>query len=260
MDYALTDKVVVVAGAGRGMGLAISSAFAAEGAQVVGGDVVPDALAELESLRRPVPVKVDLTEADGPGRLVDEAIVRFGRVDVLVNVAGIGRPRQGFLDVTEEQWQVGWDLNVMSVVRAVQAVIPPMTSQGGGSIVMIGSSAVAQPTPSAVDISVTKAGVVALSKALAIEYGPKGIRSNTVSPGSTRTYASQQYISTVMAPKLGMDPQGVLDHIAKSIQAPLGRIGEPEEVASVVLFLASDAARYVTGADYWVNGGQVTAF
>lgn len=259
MESGLRDKVVVISGAGAGIGLAVASAFAREGARVVAGDLRPDALAGVPGGYPVTPVAVDLSEPGGPARLVDAAIGAHGWVDILVNNVGIAPYRRSFLDVTDDNWRALLDINLFSMVRAARAAIPSMISRGGGVVISISSDAGRQPEPFFVDYALSKAAVLSLSKALSIEFGPYGIRCNTVSPGPTLTPAFESFIAT-LAGQLGLSPADALEHFASVMRRlPLGRVNAPEDVAEVVLFLASDRARQVTGADYTVNAGS-TAF
>jgi NAD(P)-dependent dehydrogenase (short-subunit alcohol dehydrogenase family) len=256
MRSGLTGKVVVISGAGAGIGLAIASAFAAEGAKVVAGDVRPQALAEVRGEHPVTSIAVDLSQPGGAGRLVELAVATHGGVDVLVNNVGIAPYRQSFLDVTDDDWRALLNINFLSMVRATRAAIPSMISRGGGAVVSIASDAGRQPDPFFVDYALTKAAILSLSKTLSIEFGPKGIRCNTVSPGPTLTPALGQFIET-LSTQLGLDPADGMDHFVTVMRKlPLGRVNMPEDVAEVVLFLASDRARQVTGADYTVNAGS----
>jgi len=260
MDLGLAGRVVVITGAGAGIGLAIAAAFCAEGAQVVGGDLDPSALQAVPGRPRPLPLTVDLSTPDGPAELIEETVSRFGRLDVLVNNVGVAAYRTSFLTVTDEQWHCLFETNVMSLVRTCRAALPHLVRQGSGCIVSIASETGRQPSPFFVDYAMTKAAVLSVSKALSIEFGPAGIRVNTVSPGVTRTPAfdGPGAFADSLAAELGLTRDEAIDHFVRVMRRiPLGRIGEPEDVARVVLFLASDLAGQVTGSDYRVDGGSV---
>lgn len=260
MDLGFDDAVVVITGAGSGIGFATATAFARAGARVVGGDLKPSRLSEITEKGPVLPVTVDLAEPSGPSLLVDRAVAEYGRVDALINVVGVHSFHEGFMQVTDDEWQRSWTVDVMTTVRCCRAVLPHMIEHGKGSIVSVSSTASRQPDVNWVDVSVVKSGLVALSKALAIEFGPKGIRCNTVSPGTTLTEPVLKFLDEVMGPQLGMDARAAAKHMATRVRhTPLERFGEPEEVANVILFLASDLASFVTGSDYWVNGGTVTS-
>lgn len=259
MDYGLADKVVVVSGAGSGIGRATTEAFLLSGALVVAGDIQPAALRGLSGSEHAAAlhvVEVDLASAEGPSALVQSALALHGHVDVLINNVGVAPYRESFLDVSDEDWLGTLTLNVLAAVRASRAVLPGMVEQRRGAIVSIASDAGRQPDPFFVDYALSKAAILSLSKSLSIEFGPFGIRSNSVSPGPTLTPALEPFLSS-LGRDLGMPRDEALEHFATVMRRlPLGRLNTAEDVASVVLFLASDQARQVTGADYSVNAGS----
>ncbi|BCJ88320.1 SDR family NAD(P)-dependent oxidoreductase [Effusibacillus dendaii] len=263
MDLGLKDKVVVVTGASLGIGLAITREFLREGAKVVGGSRRPDNLEKLGHAENLIPVSVDLSTPEGPDLIVDKAIEAFGKIDILINNVGIAPAREGFLSVSDEDWEDVLETNFMSMVRASRAALPHMIKQKSGVILNISSESGRQPDTILVDYSVSKAAMLSLSKALANEYGPMGIRVNAVSPGPTRTplWDNPGGFAEGLAAQFGMDKEEAIVHFARNVrQLPLGRLGTPEEVASVVVFLASEQAAFVTGAEYTVNGGSLRAF
>lgn len=258
MDDGLSGKVVVITGAAAGIGLATAQAFVSEGASVVAGDLEPGGLAEVSGAGTVTVVTGDLALPSGPATLVNAALAAHGRVDVLVNNLGIAPVRRGFLEVTDSDWHRTVDVNVLSMIRATRAVIPSMVAQGAGAIVNIASDTGRQPDPFFADYSLSKAAVLSISKTLSKEFGPNGIRVNAVSPGPTRTPALEEFIARLSA-DLGLSPSEGLDHFATDMRRlALGRVNTPEDVAAVVLFLASGRARQVTGADYTVNAGSTT--
>ena len=253
METGLNSKVVVVTGANSGIGLACAKAFAAEGARVVGGDQSTSALSNVEGV---LPVELDLLAATGPQTLVDRAVREFGTVDVLVNNLGGAKHRDSFLEVDDAAWQAMLDLNFTCGVRACRAALPVMVSQGRGAIVSIASDAGRQPDPFYVDYCVAKAAIISLIKSLSIEFGPKGIRANAVAPGPTLTPGLIEFFAKSAAPKWGMTTEAAIDHFAKNIRKlPLGKLGEPEDVANMVVFLGSELARQITGSTFGVDGG-----
>jgi NAD(P)-dependent dehydrogenase (short-subunit alcohol dehydrogenase family) len=173
MDLHLRDKAVVVTGASAGIGYATAKAFAQEGARVVAASRNTASLEELERHFPIVRVNVGLSTPDGPESLRERTLQAFGRVDVLVNNAGIFEARQGFLSVSDEDWHRTWEINFMSAVRICRAALPAMIKQGQGAIINIASESARQPDIFLVDYSVSKAALLMLSKALAIEFGPK---------------------------------------------------------------------------------------
>jgi NAD(P)-dependent dehydrogenase (short-subunit alcohol dehydrogenase family) len=264
MDYRLQDRVVVLTGGGSGIGLATTRLFLREGANVLAGDLDTQRLKELESegAGRIVPIEVDLSTADGCQALVQGAVDEFGRLDVLINNVGIFPYRDGFLATSDEDWDHLLNLNFMSYVRCSRAAIPHMLEAGKGSIVHIASEDGRQPDIFLPDYSVSKAAVLMLSKILADEFGPT-VRSNVVSPGPTRTpqWDVPGGFAESLAQKFGFDDkEEAIRHFATTVRGlPMGRLGDPDDPAHVVLFLASDLSKQVTGSDYGVNGGSIKA-
>jgi NAD(P)-dependent dehydrogenase (short-subunit alcohol dehydrogenase family) len=166
----------------------------------------------------------------------------------------------GHLSVDDDAWNVMFNRNMMAMIRSCRAVLPTMIEKRAGSIVTITSTNSRQPDPFLIDYSAAKAALLSVSKSLSIEYGPLGIRVNCVSPGPTRTPAFMRSIGVIMAAKWGMSSEEALTHYATKVQTmALGRVGDPEDVAPIVGFLASDLARQVTGSEYTVNGGLLKA-
>ncbi|MHB8692232.1 MAG: SDR family NAD(P)-dependent oxidoreductase [Solirubrobacteraceae bacterium] len=186
MNLELTDKVAVVTGANNGIGLAVTRALLAEGARVVAGSRSVDNLVGLKGV---IAVPVDLTEAEGPSRLVQQALDEYGRVDVLVNNVGGVRIRvDGFLGTSDEEFDWALQMNFFTGLRACRTALPAMVRQSAGAIVNVASiNSFFQPDAATVDYGAAKAAVVNLSKSLAQEFGPSGIRVNCVSPGQVST-------------------------------------------------------------------------
>jgi NAD(P)-dependent dehydrogenase (short-subunit alcohol dehydrogenase family) len=224
-------------------------------------DLDPTALSNLGSPERVTGLALDLSTVEGPGAAIEAALDTYGRVDILVNNAAIAPARDSFLSVTEEDWKQVMDLNFYGMVRACRAVIPHMQKRGSGAIVTVASDEGRQPDVFFADYSVSKAAVLNLAKTLSIEFGPSGIRSNTVSPGPTRTaiWDRDGGFADYLVDYLGAkDREDAIMRFVKEVRRmPIERIGLPEDVAQVVLFLASDLSRQVTGSDYWVNGGTM---
>jgi NAD(P)-dependent dehydrogenase (short-subunit alcohol dehydrogenase family) len=258
MDFHLTDRVVVITGAGSGIGLATAQTFLAEGATVVAVDVDPSAAGELSD--DVTALTVDLSTPDGPDFAVAETMRTFGRVDVLVNNVGAFPFRESFLAVPDAEWNELMNLNFYSAVRACRAALPHMVEQGRGAIVSVASDVGRAPDRFFVDYSVSKAAILMMSKALSIEFGPAGVRSNCVSPGPTRTPAWDRPggFGDSLATEYDLDKEAAIDHFAKEVRKlPLQKLGDPADVARVIAFLASDVSKHVTGADYTVDGGIV---
>jgi len=243
VDLGLRDRVCVVTASTGGIGLATARLLVEEGARVVtcGRSEAPDVG---ESMH----VSVDLSEPDAPARVIEEA----GEVDVLVNNVGSAFITS-FEEVTDDEWEDAWQLNVMSYVRAIRAVLPQMRERGRGAIVNVSSTAGKRPSTGMPHYSVTKAAVLSLSRLVADVYAKDGIRCNAVTPGPTATQAW-----------LGdgglADQQGNREEVLAKVAAgrPLGRLAEPGEIAAVIAFLCSDRAAFVTGAAWSVDGGTVS--
>jgi NAD(P)-dependent dehydrogenase (short-subunit alcohol dehydrogenase family) len=259
MDLGLQDKVAVVTGASKGIGLAITRALVEEGVRVVAGArSVGDDLAELTATGSVRAIAVDLSTADGPAALVASA-EEFGRLDILVNNVGAVTPRlTGFLEITDEQWLTSLTLNLMAAVRTTRAALPPMLAAGHGNIVTTSSVNAVLPDPTVMDYSAAKAALASFSKALSKEVGPKGIRVNTVSPGPVATdlWLGAEGVAATVAAATGDDAQAVAGAVAA--QSVTGRFTQPHEIADLVLLLASDRAGNVTGADFVIDGGLIT--
>jgi NAD(P)-dependent dehydrogenase (short-subunit alcohol dehydrogenase family) len=244
--------VCVVTGSTGGIGLETAKLLAAEGAQVVTTGRSGNAPDVGEALH----VNADLAAAGEPERLIDETEARLGRVDVLVNNVGVAYQRT-FEEVTDAQWDELWHLNVMSYVRAIRAVLPGMKARHAGAIVNVSSTAGKRPSASMPDYSVTKAAVLSLSRLVADVYAKEGIRCNAVTPGPTATEAwlGEGGLADQQAARTGKSRDEVLASVGGG--RPLGRLAEPEEIASVIVFLCSERSSYVTGAAWSADGGTV---
>jgi 3-oxoacyl-[acyl-carrier protein] reductase len=243
----LNDKVAVITGSAGGIGLATACRFAAEGAAVVLADVKEAALAGareqvLAAAPRAtvLPVTVDVTQAQSVQAMVAAAIERFGRIDCLVNNAGITADAR-LVKMTDEQFDRVIAVNLKGVYRCTQAVADPMIRQGSGVVINASSVVGLYGNFGQTNYAATKAGVIGFTKTWARELGPKGIRVNAVCPGFIRT------------PILDTIPPTVIEKMVDKV--PLGRLGAPEEIASVYAFLASDDASYLNGAVIEVSGG-----
>ena len=242
----LVGRSAAVTGAGSGIGEACSLALAHAGVRVIGLDRDADALTRLVEAAAAdgltiTPITCDVTDQGS----VTSAATEAGRVDILVNAAGIGLPGS-LLDVDRDAWQRVLDINLTGYLLTAQAFGRAMAEFGRGSLVHVASISSRNPQPGSGAYSASKAGVSLLSQQLAYELGPSGVRSNTVSPGLVRTPMTEAYYQ---AP-------GVAEKRDAAI--PLRRVARPDDVADVVTFLASDRARYVTGADITVDGGFAT--
>ena len=252
MDLGLRDTVCVVTGSTGGIGLESARLLAAEGARVVTSGRTVDPPEVGEELH----VRADLARAGEPERLVRETEEQLGRVDVLVNNVGAAYQRS-FEEVTDEQWDELWQVNVMSYVRAIRAVLPGMKRRGAGVIVNVSSTAGKRPSASMPDYSVTKAAVLSLSRLVADVYAKDGIRCNAITPGPTATEAwlAEGWLADQQGARSGKSRDEVFAAVGAG--RPLGRLAEPVEIASVVVFLCSPRASYVTGAAWSADGGTV---
>jgi NAD(P)-dependent dehydrogenase (short-subunit alcohol dehydrogenase family) len=252
VDLGLRDTVCVVTGSTGGIGLETARLLVAEGAQVVTTGRSGNAPGVGEALH----VNADLAAAGEPERVIDETEARLGRVDVLVNNVGVAYQRS-FEEVTDKQWDELWHLNVMSYVRAIRAVLPGMKERHAGAIVNVSSTAGKRPSASMPDYSVTKAAVLSLSRLVADVYAKEGIRCNAVTPGPTATEAwlGEGGLADQQAARTGKSRDEVLASVGGG--RPLGRLAEPEEIASVIVFLCSERSSYVTGAAWSADGGTV---
>lgn len=256
MDNNLHNKIAIVTGASKGIGLATSQALVAAGAYVIAGarHNSPQ-LQALEAAGSATFIAADLATADGPRALIAAALERGG-VDILVNNAGSVTPRfDGLLSVSDEDWDAALALNFLSAVRTTRAAVPHMLARGGGSIVMIGSVNATLPEWNIVDYSATKAALANFAKSVSKEFGPKGIRVNTVSPGPVATdlWLADQGIAAQFAAASGATSQEVLGSVVAG--SATGRFTTPDEVADLAVFLASD--HNITGSDFRIDGGYV---
>ena len=264
MDTSLRGQVVLITGAAAGIGRATAELFAAEGARLALIDNAADALAEAESELSEagagdVTTAVrDLGTREGVEAGIGEALDAYdGRIDVLVNNVGAGAVRT-FDDLTDEDWDETFQLNFYSYVRAIRAVLPTMRQQGSGCIVNNASDLARQPEPNPVDYSVSKAAILALTKALARSEGPR-IRVNAVAPGPIWTpfWTKPGGFAETLGKVHGLPPAEAVEHEMRLRQLPLQRLGEPHEVASVIVFLASPLSSFVTSSVWGVDGGSI---
>jgi 3-oxoacyl-[acyl-carrier protein] reductase len=261
MDLGLEGKVALVMAASKGLGRAVATELAREGARVVISSRDADALAQTAAeIAEETGAEVehraaDLTRAEDVWTLVSHVTDRFGGVDVLVNNTG-GPPAGTFDDFDDEGWQFAFELVLMSLIRAVRGVLPSMRERGGGRIVNIASSSIKQPIENLILSNTFRAGIAGLAKSLAVELAPDGILVNTIGPGRISTARSQS-MDASRAETLGVPVEEVRGQVESQI--PLGRYGTPEELARVAAFLASPANSYVTGQAILVDGGMVRA-
>jgi NAD(P)-dependent dehydrogenase (short-subunit alcohol dehydrogenase family) len=259
MDLELRGKIAVVTGASKGIGLAIVQELVAEGAEVVAGARTTGALDGLEHVTA---VAVDLVDPDGPAALVARAIEEHGRVDVLVNNVG-GAPLRldGFLGVTDADFHASMELNFFAALRTTRAALADMLTRGEGAIVNVASiNAFYEPDSGVIDYGAAKSALVNVAKALSQEFGPKGIRINSVSPGPVETdlWLGDGGVADTVAKAAGITRDEARAQIVQGMGGiPSGRFTHPREVATLVTMLASPRTQNVTGAEYVIDGGLI---
>lgn len=260
MDTRLTGRTALVTGASRGIGLAIVAALAAEGVRVVAAarTVTPE-LKETGAITIPV----DLATSHGPAHLVDQALAELGGdLDLLVNNVGGGdggvEMAPGFLGFADDDWRSLFDLNFFAAVRTTRAALPSLLRARGG-IVNISSSGARMPHAGPVPYTTAKAALTAFGKALAEEFGPQGVRVNTISPGAVRTamWEAPDGYGAGLAKAFGVSQEQFLAALPGQLGMTTGRLIEPAEVAALVTYLASPLAASVNGADLVIDGGSI---
>jgi 3-oxoacyl-[acyl-carrier protein] reductase len=261
MDLGLTGRACVVTGASRGIGLATARLLAGEGARVLLVARGEEALAEVarglaSDGHSAAALALDVTEPDAGERAVAAAEEHFGAVDVLVNNAGTSRVRS-LEELTDEEWQAQWDLNVMASLRMMRAAAPRMAERGWGRIVNVASSSGKRPSSSNAAYSAAKSAQLSLSRAYAEEYAERGVLVNAVAPGAVASplWTAPGGLAEQAAAAAGTTREEALEAAAKKI--PLRRMGKEEEIAVVVAFLCSERASNVAGAAWSVDGGTV---
>lgn len=258
MDLGLQDKVVFITGGSKGIGRACALEFAREGARVAICARTEAGLQEAaeaieRATGRPVfTVSGDMTRPHDPQRCVDAVASHYGGLDVLVNCAGAS-PGGVLLNLTEEDWQLSLQLKFMGYVRCCKAAVPHMVRRGGGRIVNVVGNDGIKPAYWELTASAANAADLAVTSALAEQYGPHGILVNAVNPGPVATERWDRLVAAYARDK-GLSLDEAHRRAVRSI--PLGRICTPEEVASVVVFVASERARFMNGAWITLDGGQ----
>jgi len=259
MDLGLKDKVALVAAASKGLGKAAALELAREGARLAicarGEGALRATAAEIEQATggQVLALVADVSLPDDAARLVQTTVDRLGRLDVLVTNAG-GPPAGYFLDLDDDAWQAAFELTLLSTVRLCRAAIPHMRQNGWGRIINITSVSVKQPIDNLLLSNALRAGVVGLAKTLSGQFAGDGITVNSVCPGWTLTDRVAE-LNAARARELGIPAQEIEQQVTANI--PMRRMGQPEELAALIAFLASERAGYITGAAIQVDGGYV---
>jgi NAD(P)-dependent dehydrogenase (short-subunit alcohol dehydrogenase family) len=262
MNLDLTDRVAVVTGASKGIGLAVTRTLLDEGARVVATSRTRTS--ELDALTGDLlHVPADLMDPDAPAEVVARGVEAFGGLDILVNNAGgpppgDHLPHDGFLSRTDAHWRAMFEFNLYSAVRACRAALPLLIERGGGAIVNVSSGNGRQPVPFNLDYSAAKAAMMNLTKALSEEFGARGVRVNGVCPGPTMTpwWTDAGGAGDIIAAQAGTDRKGVLTTVApEMMKLTTGRLAEAQEIADAVAFVASPRSASTTGTELVVDSG-----
>jgi len=253
MDYQLKDKLAFVAAGAHGIGESVADLLTAEGAKVIVADQDDAALQEKKSKWHGV-IGADLATGAGVDRAVGHVLQTFGRSpDILINNLGVGNSTP-FEQLTDDQWLQSFQVNLLGTVRISRAIVPKMAAQGGGAVVNTGSDLAKQPEPGFLDYGSCKAGLLYITKALAKQYAPT-VRINTVLPGPiwSRMWTRPGGIVDQLVDHYKTDRDQAVKQFLHDRQMPMG-IGNPEDVAHAVVFLASPLARFITGAGLDIGG------
>ena len=257
MDLGLKGKVAFVAGASQGLGKAVALEMSREGARVaicaLDDPELPKAVEEirLATAGEVIGIPVDLSKAEQARDFIRKGMVHFGTVDILVNNAG-GPPDRTFLEVDDDQWNLGIRLNLMSTIIMTREVVPVMKEKRWGRIVNMTSISVKQPIDGLILSNTVRSGVIGFAKTLSNELAPYNVTVNNVCPGYTMTERVRK-LSIDVATKRGITPEEVIKGWTSTI--PMGRMGTPEEFAALVTFLASERSGFITGASIQIDGG-----
>jgi NAD(P)-dependent dehydrogenase (short-subunit alcohol dehydrogenase family) len=249
----LSNRVAIITGAARGIGKGIALKFAEEGASIVIADVVVDEAEKtigevLKKGREAIFVRCDVSVSRQVQEMVDQAIRKFGKADILVNNAGIGGVPKSITEISEEEWDRLLSINLKGYFLCCKAVVPHMKNKGYGKIINISSMAAISPPAPTIHYSAAKAGVLGLTLDLALELAPFNICVNAILPGAIPT----DMWNLAIPP--GINKEDFFKEVGK-MASPMQRVGTPEDIAGVALFLASDLSAYVTGDRILVGGG-----
>ena len=250
MDFGLQGKVALVTGTGSpiGFGKAIALTLAKEGCDIIANDVdLPGAKQTAEEInalgRKAVPFKADISNKAEVNEMVKTAYDQFGKIDILVNNAGMGLAGKPFLEIPEEEWDAMINVNIRGLINMLKAVLPGMIKQKSGKVINIASNAGKTGVPTASMYAATKAAMVSITKSLSIEVGPLGVNVNGIAPGTARTNLERSATPEFVE---------MASHVP-----PIGRLTEPQDIANMTAFLASQAANDISGQTYSVDGGHL---
>lgn len=254
MNHIFKGQVALVTGGTKGIGKAIADTLSSKDIQVVITARTPPA----DNTHAHHFIPSDLSKPESVEAIAEQILERYGRIDIIVNNAGANlSPGGGFGTLSDEHWYNDWELNFLSAVRINKALLPTMIAQQSGVIINISTGAAKQPIwEMTMSYSSAKAALNAYSKALASELGSNGIRVNVVSPGVVKTPLMLEFIEQ-MANASNSSFDDTFKAVMDKVGVPLGRMAEPEEVATLVAFLASPEAKYITGSNYSVDGGAL---
>ncbi|AZI26430.1 SDR family oxidoreductase [Pedobacter sp. G11] len=254
METTLNGQVALVTGGTKGIGKAIADALSIRGAQVVvTARSTPQDVTNSHHF-----ISADLAQPEAAEVIAKEILIKYGRIDIIVNNAGANlSPSGGFDVLSDEHWFNDWELNFMAVVRINKLLLPTMISQQSGVVINISTGAAKMPIwEMTMSYSSAKAALNAYSKALANELGSKGIRVNVVSPGVVKTQLMMDFIENI-AKSSNITVNEAFKAVMDKVGVPVGRMAEPKEIADLVAFLVSPEAKYITGSNYSVDGGAL---
>ncbi len=252
MPGKLQDKVSIVTGGSSGIGRGIASLFGQEGSKVVVADMDSQGGEETVSAIKAAGgeamfISVDVARSQQVEKMIEDTMDTFGKLDILANVAGRQVAAPPLVDVTEDEWDLVMDINIKGTFLCCKYAIPAMLRGGGGSIINVASSVVLKGSTFSLPYSVSKAGVVQLTKTASNQYCSQGIRVNCIVPGLIDSPGSQRVEGAM----------GVFDQMVAEI--PVGRVGNPEDIAHLMVYMASDESAYVSGSSFLIDGGRDTS-
>lgn len=242
----LKNKVAIVTGAGSGFGEGIAEIFAREGAHVVCLDINELGATRVAKAIKGLAIKADVSDAQSVKKAVELAVKQYGSVDILVNNAGVSHVNKPMTEVSEEEYDRVFNINMKSIYHFAMNIIPVMRARGGGAIINIGSTAGLRPRPGLTWYNASKGAVNLVSKAMAVELAPDNIRVNAIAPVAGET--------PLLATFMGGDTPELREKFRASV--PLGRLSTPQDIANAALYLASDEANFITGVVLEVDGGR----